>query len=106
MNFLSLGREILREFRGIISDQQNNQGHPFPEMFGGFWCLVSTVDFLVDFFVDFFGPFSLGKQAGKNPPKNPPKNQGNFLTKIHSGKFLPGQNKGSKNSGKISEHFS
>ena len=46
------------------------QGRPFPENFGGFWCLVSAVEFLVD----FFRPFPLGKQAGKNPPKNPPKN--------------------------------
>ena len=50
------------------------QGHPFSEIFGGFWCLVSAVDFLVDFCVEFFGPFSLGKQAEKNPPKNPQKN--------------------------------
>ena len=39
-------------------------------MFGGFWCLVSAVDFLWM----SFGPFSLGKQPGKISPKNPPKN--------------------------------
>ena len=55
------------------------QGHPFPEMTRGFWCLVSAVEiilwiFFVDFVVDFFGPFSLEERAGKNPPKNPPKN--------------------------------
>ena len=53
-------------------------------MFGGFWCLVSAVDY----FVDFFGPFSLGKQAEIDPSKIYAF-QGSFLTKIHSGKFLP-----------------
>ena len=53
---------------------RDSQGHPFLEIFGGFWCLVSAVHFWVDFFVDFSGPFSLGKQARKNSPKNPPKN--------------------------------
>ena len=51
-----------------------SQGHPFPEIFGGFWCLVSAVGFFGGFFRGFFGPFSSGKQAEKNPPKNPPKN--------------------------------
>ena len=56
-----------------------------PEITRGFWCLVFLVIF---FFVDFVGPFSLEKQAETNPP-NIHDFQGNFLTKIHSGKFLP-----------------
>ena len=41
-----------------------------PEIFGGFWCLVSAVDFLGGFFRAIF----LGKTSRKNPPKNPPNN--------------------------------
>ena len=49
---------------GILRDnfgEGNCQRRSLPEIFGGFWCLVSAVDFLVDFFVDYFRPFSLGK---------------------------------------------
>ena len=68
------------------------QGHPFPEMTRGFWCLVSAVDFLVEFFVDFLGSFSLENEQEKIHRKIHQKNhdfQGTLLTKIHSGKFLP-----------------
>ena len=35
-----------------------DQGHPFPKISRGFWCLVSPVDFFVSFFP---GSFSLEK---------------------------------------------
>ena len=60
------------------------QGHPFPEIFGGFWCLVSAVDFLVD----FLGHFPWENKQEKIHRKIHGF-QGNFLTKVHSGKFLP-----------------
>ena len=56
---------------------------PFPEITRGFWCLVSAVD--------FSGPFSLENQQEKIHREMHRKIhdfQVNFLTKIHSGKFL------------------
>ena len=73
---------------GCAKLSQVCQGHPFPDITRGFWCLVPAVDFFVDFprWI-FFGFFLLAEKINK---KNPPKAR-NFLTKIHSRKYLPGE---------------
>ena len=74
------------------SFKEVTQGHPFPEMIRGILVFGFRGGFLGDFFVDFSGHFPWKNKQEKIHRKIHQTIhyfQGTFLTKIHSGKFLP-----------------
>ena len=65
----------------------DSQGHPFPEMTRGFWCLVTAVDLLVDFLVDIFCRFSIEKTSRKKSTEQSTIFKGPFWPKSTQGNF-------------------